>query len=106
MLKRVANTPNLLRAGFTLGLNQTEIEANPLSNDVVREQKASQDLKLLSWPPGRPIPVKGAADAPYTYDGARGSPARVYVIDEGVNVDHDVGMRAPFDHMRLTELGF
>lgn len=51
---------------------------------------APQDLDLLSWPPDKYLPWNGKMKG-YAYDMWGGRNTFIYVIDNGINMNNDVG---------------
>ena len=66
--------------------NSTEPE---LKLPFRKQQDAPQDLKLVSWPPRKRLPVIGKIPS-YRYDVAKGIDTYIYIIDNGINKDNAV----------------
>lgn len=67
-------------------------EKSELKGPFRQQRDAPQDLDLVSWPPGKRLPVLGKMPY-YRYDVAKGIDTYIYIIDNGINIDNAV--RAP-----------
>ena len=67
--------------------NLTTLAITPLPRRTILQQGAPQDLDLVSWPAGKPLPSKLKG---YAYDVFHGVKTYIYVIGSGLNLDHRV----------------
>ena len=58
-----------------------------------RREAAPKDLKLLSWPPRKPLPVPPLDLPPYVYDDVDGKEVYVYIVDQGISESSEVSVK-------------
>ena len=62
----------------------------PSSNADVVQDDASTDLRMVSFPPLRPLPEQIADYPAYKYEVSKGQKTVLYVVDQGVYDGHEV----------------
>ena len=70
-------------------------DSYPSNVPLERQYDAPNDLKVVSWPERLQLPPSAAlGDLPYVYDGRRSRNPKIYLIDSGVNIAHQVSTEA------------
>ena len=73
--------------------NITTSNAIPVNN-IIKDVRAPDDLKVVSWPYNRQLPMNLGVDD-FVYQSPFRRDVVVWVIDSGLDIDHNVGIARP-----------
>ena len=78
--------------------SNTSVEVDGVDNGVIRQRPAPIELKLISWPPNKNLPVSTSLLFlhGYKYEGRLNLEDPLFIIDSGINIAHKVRLRGGF----------